>query len=410
MPVMARFRYLAVDTSGRSKRGIVEAPDMRAAAEKLRSDGLWIVRLSKPALEFLNRAVPLTGGPKVKLEEFVVCCHQLATLYRAGISLVDALQIMVWQTQGRDFRKVLRQMAYDMQMGLQLSEAAAKHPSVFPDVYVSMVRAGEASGKLDEILMRLAAQYEKDHNTRAKMRSAMMYPAFLGMLTVVVSIALVTFILPRFVSSFQGAGAELPALTRMLIGLSDALKHTWFLLPLPVLLTALLYKLIRSQPKGRYAIDYTLLRIPVLGPLRINQMLSRFSRTFGTLHIAAVPVLKILSITSSVVGNEAIRRIVTDAYERVRKGEPIADAFRESPLIPPMVSHMIAIGEKSGALDTVLDRIAEHCESVADRTSDRLKSLLEPLMILGMAGIVGVIVMAMFLPVFRMMDIAQSMG
>ena len=407
---MAKYRYLAVDASGRSKRGSVEAPDKRSAAEKLRGDGLWIIRLSEPAPGFLNRSIPLTGGPKVKLEEFVVCCHQLATLYRAGISLVDALQIMVWQTSGKDFRNVLRQMVRDMQMGLQLSEAAAKHPAVFSDVYVSMVRAGEASGKLDEILVRLAAQYEKDHNTRTKMRSAMMYPAFLAVLTAVVSVALVTFILPRFVASFRDSGAELPGLTRMLLGLSDALKHTWFLLPLPAILAALLYKLVRGRPKGRYAIDYALLRIPVLGPLRINQMLSRFSRTFGTLHIAAVPILNILSITASVVGNEAIRRIVLDAHERVRKGEPLADAFRESPLIPPMVAHMIAIGEKSGAIDTVLDRIAEHCESVADRTSDRLKSLLEPLMILGMAGIVGIIVMAMFLPVFRMMDITRNMG
>jgi len=407
---MAKYRYLAVDASGRSKRGSVEAPDKRSAAEKLRGDGLWIIRLSEPAPGFLNRSIPLTGGPKVKLEEFVVCCHQLATLYRAGISLVDALQIMVWQTSGKDFRNVLRQMVRDMQMGLQLSEAAAKHPAVFSDVYVSMVRAGEASGKLDEILVRLAAQYEKDHNTRTKMRSAMMYPAFLGTLAVVVSVVMVTFILPNFVASFRDAGAELPGLTRALLELSDMLKHTWFLLPLPVILLVLLYKLIRGQPKGRYALDYFALRIPVLGQLRVNQIISRFSRTFSTLYIAAVPVLKILAITSTVVGNEAIGRVVTDAYERVRKGEPLADAFRESPLFPPMVAHMISIGERSGAIDSVLDRVAEHCESVAERTSDRLKSLLEPLMILGMAGIVGIIVMAMFLPVFRMMDITRNMG
>lgn len=407
---MPKYRYHAVDQSGRPKRGAVEAPDKRSAAEKLRNDGLWIVRLSDSAPGFLNRTVFLTGGPRVKLEEFVVCCHQLATLYRAGIGLVDAMQIIVWQTSDKTFRKVLRQMVHDMQTGLQLSEAASKHPTVFPELYVNMVRAGEASGKLDEILVRLAAQYEKDHSTRTKMRSAMMYPAFLGVLTVVVAVAMVTFILPRFVSSFQAADAELPALTRMLIGLSGALKHTWFLLPLPVILAVLVYRLIHGQPKGRYALDYAALRVPVLGPLRINQILSRFSRTFSTLYIAAVPVLKILSITSTVVGNEAIRRVVLDAHDRVRRGEPLADAFRESPLIPPMVAHMIAIGERSGAIDTVLDRVAEHCESVAERTSDRLKSLLEPLMILGMAGIVGIIVIAMFLPVFRLMDITQSMG
>jgi len=407
---MPKYRYLAVDQSGRLKRGFVEAPDVRLAAEKLRSDGLWGMRITDPSASILNRTIPLAVGPKVKMEEFVACCHQLATLYRAGISLVDALQIIAWQTSGKEFRKVLRKMVSDMQRGLQLSEAAAKHPTVFPELYVNMVRAGETSGKLDEILMRMAFQYEKDHNARAKMRSAMMYPAFLGVLSVVVAVAMVTFILPRFVSSFQDADAELPGLTRMLLGLSDVLEHTWFLLPLPVIACWLIYKLIRGKPDARYALDYAALRLPVLGRLRLNQIISRFGRTFSTLYIAAVPVLKILSITSTVVGNEAIRRIVMDAHERVRKGEPLADAFRESPLIPPMVAHMISIGERSGAIDAMLDRIAEHCESVAERTSDRLKSLLEPLMILAMAGIVGTIVLAMFLPVFRLMDIAQSMG
>jgi type IV pilus assembly protein PilC len=407
---MPKFRYLAVDHAGRLKRGTIEAPDFRSAAEELRSGGLWIMKLFDQGKSVLYRDLPALAAPRVKSEHFTVFCRQLATLYKAGVGLLEALRVMAEQTASKPLRKVLREMGDDMLNGHQLSEAAAKFPSVFSNVFVNMVRAGETSGKLDEMLERLAVFYEKEHYTKVKVRSAMIYPAVIGALTIVVTMLMMIVIVPRYVAAFQDMGIELPLPTRILIVLSHAMQQTWFLLPFLFIMPVLLRRLIRGLPNGRYMLDYAKLRIPVLGPLRRKQTIARFSRTFSSLYAAAIPVMQILSIVAAVVGNEAMKRVVLDARERARSGQTLADAFRDSRHFPPMVAHMISIGEKTGAIDTMLDKVADFCESDADQMADRLKSLLEPFMILVMSLVVGGIVAAMLLPVFRILSATNNMG
>jgi len=407
---MPKFRYLAVDHGGRWKQGTIEAPDIRTAVEELRSAGLWVMRMNQRDQSLLFRPLPALTAPRVKTEHFTVFCRQLATLYKSGVGILEGLQVLAGQTESKPLRKVLLEMAEEIRSGHQLSEAAAKFPAVFSNIFVNMVRAGEESGRLDEMLERLAVYHEKEHHTRAKLRAAMIYPAAIGVLTMIVSIFMLTAIVPRYMAAFRGMGVELPLPTRMLIFVSDVLRESWPVFPLLIVLAILVRRLIRKSPDGRVALDRAKLRIPVFGPLRQKQIIARLTRTFGSLHAASIPIMQTLSFTAAVVGNEAIKRVVLDARERAASGQPIADAFRESPLFPPMVAQMMSIGERSGAMDVMLDKIADFFEADADRMADRLKSLLEPFMILFMALVVGGIVSAMMLPVFRILNYTGNMG
>ena len=407
---MAKFSYVAVDPAGRRRRGTIEAPDVRLAAEELRRGGLLVMKLTAREKSLLFREIPVPAASRVKSEHFAAFCRQLATLYKAGVGLLEALQVLAEQTPSKPLRNVIRRMAEDVRDGHQLSEAAAKFPAVFSNVFVQMARAGETSGRLDEMLERLAFYHEKEHQTRAKIRTAMIYPAILGVMTLVVTFFMLTVIVPRYTAAFRQMGVELPLPTRVLMHLSQAVVQFWYLIPLLAVMALLLRRLIRRLPDGPLLMDLAKLRIPVLGSLRKKQTIARMSRTFASLYAAALPVTQVLSIVAAVVGNEAVRRVVLDACARARNGQPIADAFRKSSLFPAMVAYMISIGERSGALDVMLDKLADFFEEDADQTAERLKSLLEPFLILVMALVVGSIVSAMLLPVFRILNVTGTMG
>ena len=407
---MAKFSYVAVDPAGRRRRGTIEAPDVRRAAEELRRGGLLVMKLTAREKSLLFREIPVPAASRVKSEHFAAFCRQLATLYKAGVGLLEALQVLAEQTPSKPLRNVIRRMAEDVRDGHQLSEAAAKFPAVFSNVFVQMARAGETSGRLDEMLERLAFYHEKEHQTRAKIRTAMIYPAILGVMTLVVTFFMLTVIVPRYTAAFRQMGVELPLPTRVLMHLSQAVVQFWYLIPLLAVMALLLRRLIRRLPDGPLLMDLAKLRIPVLGSLRKKQTIARMSRTFASLYAAALPVTQVLSIVAAVVGNEAVRRVVLDACARARNGQPIADAFRKSSLFPAMVAYMISIGERSGALDVMLDKLADFFEEDADQTAERLKSLLEPFLILVMALVVGSIVSAMLLPVFRILNVTGTMG
>lgn len=404
---MAKFRYLAVDDAGFRKRGVIEAQNFQAAAEELRHQGLWIMKLMDQGRSILHRDLSALMAPRVKSDEFVVFCRQLATLYKSGVGLLDGIRALAEQTSSKPFRKVLREMADDMQQGMQLSVSAGKFPSIFTPIFIHMVRAGEVSGKLDEMLERLAVFYEKEHNTKAKVKSAMIYPVVMGMMTVAVVTLMMIFVIPRYVDTFREMGIELPLATRIVMVSSDFLLHHWYLVPLIGFAIPLLMKTIRSTPQGSYVLDYINLRIPVFGMLRRKQAIARFSRTFSSLHAAAIPMMQNLSIVGNVVGNEVLKKLILDTRSLVRDGRPLAEGFRHSWLFPPMAQHMISVGERTGSLDSMLEKAADFYESDVEHMSDRLKSLLEPLMILVMAVVVGGIVAAVMMPMFKILDNAK---
>ncbi|MCD1257452.1 type II secretion system F family protein [Paenibacillus athensensis] len=400
---MPKFKYQVVDDYGNYSQGTLEAPTFQSATDELKAKGLWILNLLDLSQSLLHRDLSF-GGPRVKHEHFTVFCRQLATLYKAGINMVEAVRVLGEQTEGKEFKKVLLGVAEEMQQGTQFSMAAAKYPSVFSGIFINMIRAGEASGNLDEMLARLAVFYEKEYYTKQKVKSAMVYPAIMAVVTVIVVIILMVFVVPKLVGNFATMGLELPLPTRIVIAISDWMKQFWYFVIVGLFIPPIALALIKKSPKGVYYLDLVKLKVPVFGKLWHKQALSRFSRTFCSLFAAAIPMLQMMTIVSNVVGNQVLARLILESREGLRSGSSIAEPFRNSWLFPPMVVQMLAVGERTGALDTMLEKVADFYEADVDAMADRLKALLEPIMILVLAVIVGTIVLAVMLPSFKLME------
>jgi type IV pilus assembly protein PilC len=400
---MPNFKYEAVNNQGIWKRGVLEAATLQQAAQELKESGLWVKKLTDPQTSLLKREISL-GGPKVKNDHFTVFCRQLSTMYQAGVSMVEAIRILSIQTSSKPFRKILSEISEEMKKGTQFSVACAEYPTVFTGVFVNMVRAGEASGNLDEMLQRLATFFEKEYYTREKVKSAMIYPIIMGIVMLFVIIFMMIFVIPKYVSTFEDMGMELPLPTKIVITLSEFIQSYWYLVIGGAFLPNIVLKLIGKTKRGRYRLDYIKLKLPVFGQLWHKQAIARFSRTFSSLFAAAIPMMQALSIVSNVVGNDAIGRLIAESRDSVRGGNPLAEPFEKSWLFPPMVVQMISIGEKSGSLDSMMEKVADFYEADVDAMADRLKSMLEPLMILAISGVVGGIVMAILLPTFKMME------
>ncbi|CAG7649643.1 Type II secretion system protein F [Paenibacillus solanacearum] len=404
---MPKFIYKAVDDYGRFTKGTLEAQTFVHALEELKGQGLWVQKLADPSTSILHKEITF-GGPRVKTAHFTVFCRQLSTMYKSGVSMVEAFNILSRQTESKPFQKVLRHIADELQSGTQLSVAVGHHPTVFNSVFTSMVSAGEASGTLDEMLERLAVFYEKEHYTREKVKSAMIYPIMMGIMTVMVVTLMMTFVVPRYIANFQAMGIPLPLPTRIVVRISDLVRMYWYLIPLLVIVPPAAIHALKKSPGGLYAWDYIRLKMPVFGKLSHKQSLARFSRTFSSLFAASVPMLQAMTIVSSVVGNEAIGRVIRQSREGLRGGSSVAEPFQSSRLFPPMVVQMMAVGEKTGTLDAMLDKVADFYEAEVDAMADRLKALLEPLMIVILSVIIGGIVLAIMLPTFALMDGLQN--
>ncbi|TBL80223.1 type II secretion system F family protein [Paenibacillus thalictri] len=400
---MPKFIYKAVDDYGKFTKGTLEAQTFQQAVEELKNNGLWVMQLFDKNSSLLHKELTF-GGSRVKTEHFTVFCRQLATLYKAGVNLVESIRVLSEQAASKEFKKILAEMSNEMQRGTQLSMAAAQYPTVFSNIFINMIRAGEASGNLDEMLARIAIFYEKEYYTKQKVKSAMVYPTIMGIVTVIVVIILMTFVVPRLAGNFSSMGLELPLPTLIVIAVSDWMKIYWFLVLISLFIPPVVLKMIKRNPKGLYYLDYVKLKIPVFGMLWHKQALSRFSRTFCSLFAAAIPMLQTMTIVSSVVGNEVMAKLIQQSREGLRGGNSIAEPFKNSWLFPPMVVQMLAVGERTGALDTMLEKVADFYEADVDAMADRLKALLEPIMILILAVIVGTIVLAVMLPSFKLIE------
>jgi type IV pilus assembly protein PilC len=403
---LPKYRYRAVNGNGKWSKGVLETATYQQAVEELKGMGLWTTELVNPGESIFSRDLNeiLSGGPKVKTQQFTLFCRQLSTMYVAGVNMVDAVRILSEQTASKPFRKVLAAVSEDMKKGTQFSLAASAYPTIFSNVFINMIKAGEASGNLDEMLNRLAIFYEKEYNTKEKVKSAMIYPIIMSVVMVFVVVFMMIFVIPKYVKSFTSMGLELPLPTRIVVEMSKFIQGYWYVIPVILIMPSLILKLIGSTKRGRYNLDYWKLKVPVFGQLWHKQAIARFARTFSSLYTAAIPIMQSMTIVSNVVGNEAIGKLINDSREGIRSGNPMAEPFQKSWLFPPMVVQMMAIGESTGALDTMLEKVADFYEAEVDAMADRLKSLLEPIMILAIAGVVGGIVMAILMPTFKMME------
>ncbi|MEK4158930.1 type II secretion system F family protein [Paenibacillus sp. FSL R10-2779] len=397
---MPLFEYQVKTAAGKSIKGKLTATDKPTAMEELRKRGLTVFSLIERKTTILSMDIYI-GNP-VKPLHFIIYCRQFATLMRAGVSIVDATRILAEQTESKPLRKALVDVNSSLIRGISFSQAVQDHKKIFPQLFVSMIRAGEESGDIEGTLDRLAMFFEKQHTTTEKIKSALTYPITVGVMAIAAVIYLLWAIVPQFVTMFESMDAELPAITQMVLALSKSIQGQWYFWILGVLLLVIAFQITKRTEKGAYALDYAKLKIPVFGKLNQKGSIAQFTRTFSSLYASSVPILQSLVIVEEVAGNKVIGKFIRSAGDSLRQGNPLSEPLKKAWVFPPLVTQMIAIGEETGALDTMLSKVADFYEMDVENTVDRLKSLLEPLLIAFLAAVVGVIVAAIMLPMFSL--------
>lgn len=399
---MTIFKYQGRTRTGEIKKGTIDANNKKIAIEELRNRGINTRQIEESTSIFHKE---LAINSKVKHQDFVIYCRQFATLIRAGITVVEATHILWSQTKSKPLKKALRQIEEEIRSGVTFSDAADKHKKVFPSLFVNMMRAGEATGNIDDTLERLADTFEKQYNLKKKVQSTLTYPAVLMVITLLVASFLMIFIVPTFVDMFKDLDAEMPALTVFILKISDLLVAYWWALILGIVGSILAFRYAyTSNSKFNYSFNIILLKMPIFGQLLQKSVIARMTRTLSSLFSSAVPILQALTIVEKVVGNPVIAKVVQEARHSLEQGNTLSEPLEKSWLFPPLVTQMTAIGEKTGSLDYMLEKIADFYEDEVERTVDTLKSLIEPLMIVFLAAVVGTIVMAIMMPMFALYE------
>lgn len=402
---MARFKYSGRTRTGK-KNGILHADSKREAMEKLRHDGVRVIEIEEVPENIFTKDIVI-GNP-VKLQHLVIFLKQFSTLLSAGVSVVEATKILAEQTDSKPLAKALQKVEVEIRAGNPLSKALAKHEEIFESLIINMVHAGEISGTLDETLNRLSIHYEKQHRTRQKVISAFSYPIFVGIIAIAVVIFLLIGVVPTFVSLFADVGGELPAITQFVLNSSNFVRKFWYLLMLiPVLIWFTIITM-RKKPETKYYLDLIILRMPIFGSIFQKSVLARFTLTFSSMFSSSVPILQALSMLEKLVENEVIARVIKESRQSLEQGKSLTEPMKKHWAFPPLVSQMIAIGEETGSLDVMLEKVADFYEAEVEAATDRLKSLIEPIMIVLLAGLVGTIVTAIMVPMFDIFNNIQS--
>jgi type IV pilus assembly protein PilC len=401
------FTYTAKKERGALFSGEMIGESKATVVAELRRKGFTVVSLEE------KRGIPdlktlMENSKRISVRDKAVFARQFATMINAGLAVLRALYVLEEQTQNPRFKKIIKAVRDDVEAGSPLSDAMVKHPAAFDRLYVAMVRAGEAGGALDQTLMRLATQLEKQDSLRRAIKSAMTYPILIACFAIMVMIGMLLFIIPIFANMYKDLGGQLPSLTRMMMGVSNMLKGYWFIIFPVILLTIWALVRLKNTEQGRRWWDRFKLALPMkLGPIIQKIAVARFSRTFATLVGAGVPILQAIDITGKTSGNTVVEEAMVDVKESVRSGEPIARPLMRVAVFPPMVTQMISIGEETGALDAMLNKIADFYEDEVDAAVKSLTSIIEPIMMLFVGGLVGLIVISMYLPMFNMMNLVK---
>jgi type IV pilus assembly protein PilC len=398
------FQYKVRDRAGNVTTGSLVADSEALVLARLREQGLTPLDVKREKrgigqIEF--------GGKKVKLKQIAVFSRQFATMVNSGLPILRALAILSEQTENKELARVLSAARMDVEQGSSLSGALAKHEHVFNDLYVSMVRAGETGGSLDSTLIRLAEMIENEVRLRGKIKSAMTYPVAVVVLVLLIMSAMLLFVVPQFESIYASMDAALPLPTRSLLFMSDIFKTYWFIVVGLAVLGRFLFRRWKKTPQGREMVDSLKLRAPVFGSLFHRTALSRFSSTLAMLLRSGVPILQALEIVSETVNNKVIGKAITDVQLSVRDGESIAKPLTKHAVFPPMVVQMISVGEETGQVDTMLEKVAQFYEQEVEAAVDALTSLIEPILIALIGGCVGAAVVALYLPMFQIIEKIQ---
>ncbi len=399
---MAKFRAKLKDPSGKSVSQTIDAESPAKAREAWRQKGFTVIEISAVKTGFNFQKISLAN---VTIKDKALFSRQLATLVNAGVSMVRGLGVMLQQATNPKMKAALTEILADVEQGTNFSDALRKHPDIFDRLYVAMVQAGETGGVLDDVLNRLAKLLEDAARLENQIKSAMTYPVIVSILAILIFVGMCKFIIPVFAGIFQELGSELPAFTQFLVNVSNFLNSWMFwLIPLGIFALMTGYKMFYSTPFGRLFMDKLFLKLPVFGDLVVKTAVARFSRTFGSLSRAGVPILSSLEITGETAGNAVIEIALNNARQEVKEGGQITPALERQKVFPPMALQMLSIGEETGELDKMLMKIADFYENEVEEAIKALTSIMEPFMILFLGGMVGSILAGMYLPIFKIMN------
>ena len=401
---MATYAFKALDLAGSPTKGEIEASDKQTVAAQLRSKGLIVVDIEEKAAA--NAGDLLARFKRVKADDLVIASRQLATMVQSGMSLLRALYVIEEQTESDKLREVWIEVRKDVEAGVALSDALKRHPDVFNELYVAMVQAGETGGILDHTLVRVATQLEKDAALRRQIKAAMVYPSLIGGFALIVLVALVAFLVPVFEKIFDDFGGELPAITKFTVFLSHMITGRWYVMIAAVAGIVWLFRYWKKSDTGKVQWDRIKLKFPMkIGGIVQKVALARFSRTFSGLIAAGVPMLEAIDITGRTSGNKVIEMAMDDVRDSVKRGGSLTAPMAAVPeAFPVMVTQMIGVGEETGALETMMTKVADFYEEQVEAAVKALTSILEPVMIVIVGSIVGFIVIAMYLPMFKVYD------
>ncbi|MFN8232755.1 MAG: type II secretion system F family protein [Actinomycetota bacterium] len=399
------YQYKVRDRSGNLVSGTLVADNERLVLDRLREMGYTPLEVGKEK-KGLNIEINLRPA-KVKLKDLSVFSRQFATMVNSGLPILRGLSILAEQTSNKELARVLGEVRGDVEQGASLSAAMQKHPKVFNDLYIAMIKSGETGGVLDDVLLRLASLLEREVHLRQKIKSAMTYPIAVVALVVLIMSAMLLFVVPQFKNIYSQLGGTLPLPTRVLLGLSDLMKQYWYVFILAAIVGRFLFRRYKRTAAGRETVDRLKLKVPVFGSLFHKTALSRFSSTLGMLLRSGVPILQALDIVTDTVNNRVIARAVADVQSSVREGESIAKPLSKHAIFPPMVVQMLAVGEETGQIDTMLDKVATFYDQEVEASVDALTSLIEPLLIAIIGGCVGAAVIALYMPMFNIIKLIQ---
>ena len=399
MPV---YNYTARTLTGELQSGSIDLPSENEVVAHLRKNRMIVVKVQQAP-----KQLKLSFGGGISTRDIVIFTRQFATMINSGLPLVQALDILSEQTENKALKDVTRAVVYDVESGQTLADALRKHPKAFSELYVNMVAAGEAGGILDTILLRLATFMEKNDALVRRVKGAMIYPAVIFSVMAIAVVILLIFVIPVFANMFASMGGQLPLPTRIVMAMSDFLKHYWWALGLGAAVIVVGTRRYYATPGGRLNLDKAMLAMPVLGDVLRKSAVSRFTRTLGTLIASGVSILDGLEITAKTAGNRVIHDAVMESRNSIAGGETIAAPLQKSKVFPPMVISMIAVGEQTGGLDEMLSKIADFYDEEVDAAVANLLSAMEPIMIVLLGGVVGGMIIAMYLPIFNMINLVQ---
>jgi type IV pilus assembly protein PilC len=401
------FQYSVRDKTGKVVSGTLEADSQASVAAKLKQMGYSPISISQHKAGMKTEIkIPGFGG-KVKLKDLAVMSRQFAVMINSGLSLLRSLTILSEQTENKVLAGILGEVRNDIETGVSLSSAMAKHPKAFPPLMVNMTRAGEIGGFLDAVLLQIAENYEAEVRLRGKVKSAMTYPVVVFVMAILATIGMLLFIVPVFKGLFDDLGGTLPAPTRFLIFMSDLLKLGFPVLIVGFVAFTITWAKVKHTEKVRNVVDPVKLRVPVFGSMFQKIALARFARNLGTMLRSGVPILQALDIVADTTGNIVLARAIRDVQESVRSGETITQPLTNHPVFPPMVVQMMAVGEDTGALDTMLAKISEFYDQEVEATTESLTALIEPLMIAFLGAVVGSMIIALYMPIFKIFELIK---